>query len=101
MRILWTFLKVILALMVGIPLVIIGLGLTIGVLGMVFGLAIIALKLVFVGLLAYGAVQLGRRLFGSKAPAAAPPRQLAEPRDPYYDAAMRELNVELGRASRS
>ena len=97
MRILWTLLKVIVALMVAIPLAIIALGLTIGVLGVLFGLAIMALKLAFVGLLAYGAFRIARGIFGSKAaPPATAVRELPAARDPYYESAMRELDVALG-----
>jgi hypothetical protein len=103
MRILWTLLKVAIGLMVAIPLAIVALGLTIGVLGAVFALAVIALKLAFVGLIAYGVFRLARRMF---APSIKPVtgvrelRELGEPRDRYYEAAMRELDAELGPASR-
>ena len=100
MRILWTLLKVALGLMVAVPLAIIALGLTIGVLGAVFALAVIALKLACVGLVAYGAFRLARRMFGSNAKPVTVVRELAEPRDRYYEAAMRELDVELGPTSR-
>ncbi|HEY5062471.1 MAG TPA: hypothetical protein VII52_13100 [Gemmatimonadaceae bacterium] len=102
MRILWTLLKVIFALMVAIPLAIVALGLTVGVVGALVGLAFVALRLAFFALLAYGAFRLARRLFGSK-PERQPPvvRELAEPTDRYYEAAMRELDVELGRTSRT
>lgn len=102
MRILWTLLKVIVALMVAIPLAVVALGLTVGIVGAFVGLAIVALKLAFFALLAFGAFRLARRLFGSK-PERQPPvvRELAEPTDRYYAAAMRELDVELGRTPRS
>jgi membrane protein implicated in regulation of membrane protease activity len=102
MRILWTLLKVVIALMVAIPLAIIALGLTVGIVGALLGLAIVALKVAFFALLAVGAFRLARRIFGSK-PERKPPvvRELAEPTDRYYEAAMRELDVELGRTSRT
>ena len=100
MRIIWTLLKVIVALTVAIPLAIVALVLTIGVAGALLGLAIVALKLAFVGFVAYGAFRLARRMFGSNAqPQPAAVRELAEPRDGYYEAAMRELDRELGRTS--
>src|SRR4051812_32556706 len=102
MRIIWTLLKAAIALMVAIPLAIVVLGLTIGVLGALLGLAIIALKLAFFGFLAYGAFRLARRMFGGKATPEVPVmRGLPEPSgDRYYEAAMRELDMELGRGTR-
>lgn len=102
MRILWTLLKVIIALTVAIPLAIVALGLTVGIVGALLGLAIVALKLAFFGLVAFGAFRLARRMLGSKAePQPTVVRELAEPRDRYYEAAMRELDVELGPTSRT
>jgi threonine/homoserine/homoserine lactone efflux protein len=100
MRILWTLLKVAIGLMLAVPLAIIALGLTIGVLGVVFALAVLSLKLACVGLIAYGAFRIARRLLTSKAPPVAALRELGAPRDHYYEAAMRELDVELGPTSR-
>ena len=99
MRILWTLLKVVVGLMVVLPVAIVALVFTIGVAGALLGLAIIALKLAFVGLLAYGAFRLARGMFGSHAPPPAVVRELPEPADRYYEAAMRELDTELGRPS--
>ena len=97
MRILWTLFKVILGLAIAIPLGIVALGLTIGVVGVVLGLAILALKLACVGFVGYGLYRLVRHLM---APAPAPVRASASlpMPDPYYDAAMRELDKEMGRA---
>jgi threonine/homoserine/homoserine lactone efflux protein len=100
MRILWTLLKVSVGLMVAIPLGIIALGLTIGVLGAVFALAVIALKLACVAFIAYGAFRLVRRMFAPNAKPVTVVRELGAPRDHYYEAAMRELDVELGPSSR-
>ena len=98
MRILWTLLKVVVGLMVVLPVAIVALVFTIGVAGALLGLAIVALKLACVGLLAYGAFRLVRGMFGwNAAPAPAAVRELGEPTDRYYDAAMRELDMELGR----
>ncbi|CAN5854595.1 hypothetical protein BH11GEM2_BH11GEM2_39710 [soil metagenome] len=98
MRILWTLLKVIVGLAIAIPLGIVALGLTIGVVGVVLGLAILALKLAFVGFVGYGLYRLARYFL---APTPAPIRSVgALPMpDPYYEAAMRELDREVGRSS--
>ena len=97
MRILWTLVKVILGLAIAIPLGIVALGVTIGIVGVALGLAILALKLACVGFVGYGLYRLVRHLM---APAPAPVRASASlpMPDPYYDAAMRELDKEMGRA---
>ena len=98
MRILWTLFKVVVGLAIAIPLGIIALVLALGVLGTLLGLAVLALKLVFVGLVGYGLFRVARRLFTSDAPSKPQPvRQLPAP-DPYYEAAMRELDTEMGRS---
>src|ERR1041384_599614 len=97
MRILWKLLKVIVGLAIAIPLIVVVLVGTLGVLGTLFGLAIVALKLVCIGLAGYGLFRLARYVFGS-VPKATPPvvRELPA-RDLYYEAAMRELDSELRR----
>ena len=96
MRILWSLLKVIVGLAIAIPLGIVALALSIGILGGLLGLAILAIKLVCVGFIGYGLFRVARSLLGlSPAPAAQPVRQLPLT-DPYYDAAMRELDAEMG-----
>ena len=96
MRILWTLLKVIIGLAIAIPLGIVALALSIGILGGLLALAVVALKLVVVGFLGYGLFKVTRRLLGgSAAPAAQPARSLPMP-DPYYEAAMRDLDREMG-----
>ncbi|CAN5398926.1 hypothetical protein BH09GEM1_BH09GEM1_28020 [soil metagenome] len=96
MRILWTLVKIIIGLAIAIPLGIVALGVTVGVVGLVLGLAVLALKLACVGFVGYGLYRLVRHLV---APTPAPTRTIgALPMpDPYYDAAMRELDREMGR----
>ena len=95
MRILWTLFKVMIALAIAIPLGFVALALTIGVVGTLLGLAVVALKLAFIGFVGYGLFRLVRRMFGaSRKPTVPPVRDLPRP-DPYYDAAMRELDMEL------
>jgi hypothetical protein len=97
MRVLWTLVKVIVGLAIAIPLGLLAVGLTVGLFGAVFGLAIVALKLACVALLAYGAFSLARRVvFGSRVRTSAPPPRELPPADRYYEAAMRELDAELG-----
>ena len=98
MRILWTLLKVIIGLAIAIPVAFLALALTAGLVGTLIALAVIALKLAIVGCVAYGLFRLGRAIFApSPKPAPPPAAELSAPlRDPYYDAAVRELDAELG-----
>jgi hypothetical protein len=97
MRILWTFVKIVLALALAIPLSILVLATALGVFGALVGLAFIVLKLAVFGLVGYGAFRLISRMFRGPAPKARPQEihQLPAP-DPHYEAAMRELDRELG-----
>ena len=97
MRILWTLLKVIVTLAVAIPLGLLTLALTVGVVGTLLGLAIVALKLACIAVAGYGLYRVARHVF---APAPKPTRvRELPPVDPYYTAAMRELDSELGTRS--
>jgi hypothetical protein len=92
MKVLWTLVKVALALVLLIPVSLIILG----VFGTVLGLAIMLARLALIGLLAFGAFKLAARLLRGPAPRveAKEARRLA-PVDPYYQAAMRELDLDL------
>jgi len=95
MRILWTLLKIVIGLAIAIPLGIVAIALALGVLGGLLGLAILALKLAFLGFVGYGLFKLARHMFApSPKPKAQPLRELPMP-DPYYEAAMRELDAEM------
>ena len=99
MRFLWTLAKVILALAIAIPLGMLAVGLAMGILGGLFGLAIMALRLAILGFVGYGVFLAARRLFWHKpAPNLQPIRELSAP-DPYYEAAMRELDAEMRHGS--
>jgi hypothetical protein len=96
MKVLWTLLKVAVALVLVIPVSL----LMLGVIGTVLGLAIMLLRIALIGLLAYGAFKLIGRLMRGPSPRRVEPKET--PRlgsvDPYYQAAMRELDVELPEA---
>lgn len=97
MRVLWTLLKVIIGLAVSIPVAFLALALTAGLVGTVFALVIIAVKLAIVGAIGYGLFRLARAVFAPSPKRPAPARELDSPApDPYYSAAMRELDAELG-----
>ena len=95
MRILWTFLKVIIGLAVAIPLGILALALTAGFVGTLFALTILAVKLACIGLVGYGVIRIARAVFAPSAKSTLPPLREIPRADPYYDAAMRELDTEL------
>lgn len=92
MKVLWTLVKVAAALVLVIPLSLLALG----IFGTVLGLAIMLLRFALIGLIAFGAFKLAARLMRGPAPrvvAKEAPR--LAPADPYYQAAMRELDLEL------
>lgn len=98
MRVLWTLLKVTIGLAIAIPVAFMALALTAGLVGTLVVLAVIALKLVIVGAIGYGLFRLARSVLApSRNVPPAPNHELSAPaRDPYYEAAMRELDAELG-----
>jgi hypothetical protein len=98
MRVLWTLLKVTIGLAIAIPVAFMALALTAGLVGTLVVLAVIALKLAIVGAIGYGLFRLARAVLApSRNVPPAPIRELSAPaRDPYYEAAMRELDAELG-----
>ena len=99
MRVLWTLLKVIIGLAITIPVALLALALTAGLVGTLFALLVIAFKLAIVGVIGYGVYRFARAIFApSHTSRPAPIREFppsAAP-DPYYDAALRELDTELG-----
>ena len=92
MKVLWTLLKVAVALVLVIPLSLLMLGLF----GTVLGLAFLLARFALIALLAFGAFKLIARAMRGPAHRVEPketPR--LTPVDPYYQAAMRELDVDL------
>ncbi len=101
MKAIWVLLKVVVALVVAIPLAIIVLATSLGILGALVGVAFLALKLAVFGFVGWAAFRLVARLLRGPSrgttksePAALPPV------DPHYEAAMRELDRELGHVPR-
>ena len=99
MRILWTLLKIIIALVIAIPLGIVALAMGLGILGALVGLALLTLKLVCLGFVGYGLYRVVRYFFGPAPTPVARLHELPAP-DPYYQAAMRELDSHMGPTSR-
>ena len=92
MKVLGTLLKVAVGFLLLIPVSLIVLG----VFGTVLGLALMLVRVAVMGLLAFGAFKLFARLMRGPAPRverSETPR--LAPVDPYYQAAMRELDRDL------
>jgi hypothetical protein len=101
MKVLWTLFKIVVVLALAIPLSIFVLATALGVFGALIGLAFLALKLAVIALVGVGAFKLIARLVGGpgKSERTTEVKHLA-PVDPHYEAAMRELDRELGEAPR-
>jgi hypothetical protein len=101
MKVLWTLVKVVIVLVLAIPLSILVLATALGILGALVGVAVLALKIAVLGLVGWGVFRLITRLVGG--PASGKRRNTITelpPVDPHYEAAMRELDRELGEVSR-
>ena len=101
MKVVWTLLKIVIALALAIPISIIVLATALGILGALVGVAFLALKLAVVALVGWGVFRLITRFLGgpAKSERRNPVKDLP-PVDPHYEAAMRELDRELGEAPR-
>jgi hypothetical protein len=101
MRLLWTLVKFVLVLALLLPLSIIALATVLGVFGALMGLAFFVLRLAVIGLVGWGVFKLASALFRGSAPRSQPIEvKPLPPVDPHYEAAMRELDRELGHVSR-
>jgi type VI protein secretion system component VasK len=101
MKVLWTLLKIVIGLVLVIPISILVLATALGILGALVGVAVLALKLAVFGLVGWGVFRLIRRL--ARGPANSrrqKPISELPPVDPHYEAAMRELDREMGEVSR-
>jgi hypothetical protein len=100
MRILWKLTKLVIGAAILIPVGLVLLAVGFGILGTLVGIAIMLAKLACLGLIAYGVYRVAR-FFMSPSPSArpAPPPAMRNlpAADPYYEAAMRELDAEIGR----
>jgi hypothetical protein len=97
MRSLWKLFKVVLAAAILIPVGMFAIAVTFGVLGTMVGIAMLLIRLACLGLVAYGVYRVARMFFGSSSsrPITPPPVRSLPPSDPYYEAAMRELDAEI------
>jgi hypothetical protein len=102
MRLLWTVLKVAIGLALVLPVAIIVLATVLGLFGALLGLAFLALRIAAIGLLFYGGFKLVSWLMRGAPRKTPAPEVRPLPRvDPHYEAAMRELDLELGETSRA
>jgi hypothetical protein len=97
MRTLWNLVKLGIVLALVIPVAIIVLATAVGLFGALLGLAIVALRLAIAALIVWGVYRVGKALFrrSGERSRTGEFRQLV-PVDPYYEAAKRELDRELG-----
>lgn len=100
MRILWTVFKVMFGIALAISAGVLALALVAGAVGTLIGLAALAIRLAFIGLVAYGVYRVARFVFGPSRKVSAPPVRELPAVDPYYEAAMRELDAHMGGRSR-
>lgn len=97
MRMLWKFVKVVAVLVLAIPVSLFVLTTAVGALGALFALALLAVRVAVVGLIVWGAYRLIKALVSDPAEPKRPSELAAPPRvDPYYEAAMRELDRDVG-----
>ena len=99
MRVLVTLVKIALGLAIAIPVGLFVMAVTLGLIGTVVGLVALAVRLCVFGLVGYGIYRVGRFFFAPsrKSPREAAPAAALPSPDPYYAAAMRELDAELKR----
>jgi len=98
-RLLWNLIKVAIALAIAIPLGLFAIALTFGLIGTVVGLLALAVRLGVFALVGYGVYRVARFVFAPRqsSPTATATPSALPPADPYYAAAMRELDSELRR----
>lgn len=95
MRLLWGLFKVALVLAIGIPICFFAISLALGIVGTVIGLVVMAVRLAVLGLTGYVLYRVFRWVFGPRTPPVRPSTPALPAPDPYYAAAMRELDAEL------
>ena len=100
MRTLWTFAKIVIGLALLIPLGIVVAATAFGILGLLLGLAVFMLRIAVFGLVGYAVFKVARHLF-APAPAGHPVVRELPAVDKHYEAAMRELDLELGHTPRA
>lgn len=100
MGMLWKLFKIVIVLAVAVPLSIIALAMALGVLGALMGIAILTLKLAVAGLVGWGLFKLTASLLRGPSRPKRDEIGRLPPVDPYYEAAMRDLDRDLGEVPR-
>jgi hypothetical protein len=90
--------KVAIALAIAVPVCIVLFAVAAGIVGTILALAFVALKIALIGAVAYAGFRLVRRIVGGRRKTQVFPVQQLPIVDPYYQAAMRELDAEMGTA---
>lgn len=98
MKIFLTILKFAIGLVILLPVSIIVLATVLGIFGALLGLAILVLRIAVLGLLGYGAYRLVKWLMRSPSKETQPEIRALPAVDRHYEAAIRELDQELGGA---
>ena len=96
MRLLWNLFKVVIVLALAIPISIIVLATALGILGALVGFAILALKVAVIALVGWGVFRVITHLLGGPTKGEKTTVHQLPPVDPHYEAAMRELDRDLG-----
>src|SRR5262245_23618122 len=98
MKVFWGLVKLVIVLALAIPLAIFAMSAALGLFGALIGVAVLVLRLAVFALIAWGCYSVAAMIFGWNR--TSKPAKLPElPRvDPYYEAAKRELDQELGEA---
>ena len=101
MRVLWGVAKLVIGLALLVPISIIVLATTLGLLGALVGIAFLALRIAILGLVVWGVLRVAGALLRGKSrrPELKEIKPLP-PVDPYYEAAQRELDRDLGHTTR-
>ena len=100
MKLLWTLVRVVITLAILIPVSVFAMGTAIAVFGTLVGLAAVAIGLAVLGLVAHGAFRLAARLLRPKRSHTLSQLPQLKSEDPYYTAALRELDRELSGPTR-
>ncbi len=96
MKLLWTLAKVVIVLALAIPVSLIVLTTALGIFGVLVGLVAIAVRLAVVAGIAYVAYRVIKALVSGPADVSRP-MQIDAPRvDPYYEAAVKEVDRDIG-----
>lgn len=99
MGFLWKLFKVAVVVAITIPVCLFAFAITAGIVGTLLRLAVLAFRVALLGAIGYVGFKVLKAVFGKPAPATPQVKSLPSV-DPYYQAAMRELDAEMGSTQR-